>query len=295
MDELPRLPLDDLAPFLERALAEDRAAEDVTARAIVPADRAAVADVIARGSGSLAGLPLAAPLFRLVDPDVALTFHQEDGEEVAAGSPVLTAEGRARSLLAAERTLLNVLGRMGGIATLTRAFVEAAMGTRARILDTRKTAPGWRVLDKYAVLCGGGHNHRMDLSDAAMIKENHLYAAFGTTGPEAIREAVARCREALPDGVDLFVEVENQAELEAAAEAGATRIMLDGFDLGTIRAAVRWVRAMPPPRPLLEVTGGVTLTNVGAYAATGVDRISIGALTHSAPVLDLAMKIRPHP
>ena len=287
------LDLDALRPHLERALAEDHAQTDVTARAVVadPAQRA-TADVFARASGTLAGLPLAEPIFRLLDPEAAVTLHYEDGERVGENAPILTVAGRARALLSAERTVLDFLGRLSGVATMTAAYVDAALGTGVQILDTRKTTPGWRTLEKYAVTCGGGINHRMDLEDAAMIKENHLYAAFGHTGPDAIREAAQRCRAALPDGRILYVEVENLAELDAAIEAGADVAMLDGFDLGLIRQAVKRVREVKPPRPKLEVTGGVTLENVGAYAASGVQRISIGALTHSAPQLDVSMRVR---
>jgi nicotinate-nucleotide pyrophosphorylase (carboxylating) len=240
----------------------------------------------------LAGLPLAGPVFRSLDPDADVTCHLEDGERVAAGSRVLTVRGLARAVLSGERTALNLLCHLSGVATLTAAFVEAAMATGVRILDTRKTLPGWRALEKYAVCCGGGENHRMDLADAAMVKENHLYAAFGRTGPDAIREAVTRCKAALPEGLPLYVEVENHEELEAAASAGASVLMLDGFDLGDIRRAVKTVRGLPPPRPELEVTGGVTLENVAAFAAAGAQRISIGALTHSAPALDLHLRVR---
>jgi len=288
----PALDVEALRPFLAAALDEDRARADVTAAAVVPQDRTATADVVARGSGTLAGLALAEPVFRMLDPEAQVVLHYEDGEVVGAGSSVLTVEGRARAVLSAERTVLDVLGHLGGVATLTAAFVEATMGTGVEILDTRKTTPGWRVLEKYAVRCGGGRNHRMDLADAAMVKENHLYAAFGRTGPDAIREAARRCRTELGEGKTLYVEVESLEELDAAVEAGADVVMLDGFDLGTIRQAVRAVRSLPPPQPVLEITGGVTLETVGAYAATGVSRISIGALTHSAPHLDLSLRIR---
>lgn len=287
------LDLDALRPHLERALEEDHARSDLTAQAVVEdAERRVTADVVARASGTLAGLPLAEPIFRLLDPEVVVTLHYEDGEGVGENAKILTVEGRARAILSAERTVLDFLGHLSGVATLTAAYVEAALGTGVDILDTRKTTPGWRALEKYAVVCGGGVNHRMDLEDAAMVKENHLYAAFGHTGPDAIREAAKRCRAALPEGRILYVEVENLAELDAAIDAGADVAMLDGFDLGLIRQAVQRIRKVAPPRPKLEITGGVTLETVGAYAATGVSRISIGALTHSAPQLDVSLRIR---
>lgn len=292
MSDAAGLDVDALLPFLARALEEDHAQNDLTARAVVPEDERATADVFAKAAGVLCGLELAEPTFRFLDPEAEVTLHYEDGQHVAERSRVLTVTGRARAILSAERTVLDVLGHLSGVATLTNAYVEAAMAPGVAILDTRKTTPGWRELEKYAVRCGGGTNHRRDLEDAAMVKENHLYAAFGTTGPDAIREATARCRGALPEGTVLYVEVEDLAELDAAIAAGADVVMLDGFDLETIRKAVDHVRAIEGPRPALEVTGGVNLENVGTYAATGVSRVSIGRLTHSAPQLDLHLRIR---
>ena len=292
MSDDPRLDVEALLPFLARALEEDHAQHDVTARAVVPADRLGQGDVVAKADGVICGLELAEPLFRFLDPDSEVTFHRTDGDPVAEGMQVLTVKGQARAILSAERTVLDVLGHLSGVATLTRAYVEAATGTGVEILDTRKTTPGWRELEKYAVRCGGGTNHRMDLEDAAMVKENHLYAAFGKTGEDSIREATRRCRAALAPGKVLYVEVENLAELDAAAAEGADVVMLDGFDLGMIREAVQRVRALGEKAPVLEVTGGVTRETVGAYAASGVSRVSIGRLTHSAPQLDLSLRMR---
>jgi len=279
-------------PFLARALEEDHAAHDVTTRALVDETASARADVVVRAPGVLAGLPLALPVFRLLDPAAEVVLHQADGEGVAEGSIALTVHARARAILSAERTVLNLLGHLSGIATLTQAFVEAATGTGVVILDTRKTTPGLRTLEKYAVACGGGEPHRQDLEDAVMIKENHLYAAYGKTGPEAIGDAIRRCREAAPPGRRLHVEVENEGELEAALAEGPDVIMLDGFDLEGLRRAVRRVREHPAPRPRLEATGGVRLETVSSLAATGVDRLSSGALTHSAPSLDISLRVR---
>jgi nicotinate-nucleotide pyrophosphorylase (carboxylating) len=288
----PALDVTALLPFLARALEEDRAEQDVTTRTLVDDDRVVTADVVAKAPGVLAGLALAEPVFRFLDPEAEVALHYDDGESVAERSRILTVTGRARAILSAERTVLDVLGHLSGVATTTRAFVEAVEGTPAKILDTRKTTPGWRVLEKYAVRCGGGENHRLDLADAAMVKENHLYAAWGHTGEDAIRRATRALKESLPPGVLLYVEVENLEELDAAMAEGADVVMLDGFDLGDIREAVRRRRTRTPPRPVLEITGGVRLENVAAFAATGVERISIGALTHSSPQLDLSLRIR---
>jgi nicotinate-nucleotide pyrophosphorylase (carboxylating) len=292
MDDDDALDVAEHLPFLARALEEDRAENDLTARAVVPADATSVADVVARETMVVAGLPLAAAVFRILDSDAAVDLLVEDGEQVSSGTRVLTVSGRSRAILSAERTVLNLLGRLCGVATRTRAFVEAAMGTGARIYDTRKTTPGWRTLEKYAVRQGGGENHRKDLADAAMIKENHIRAAFGRTGPDAIREAIRRCRRALPPGTTLYCEVEDLAELDAALAEKADVVMVDGFDLGDVRRAVQRVRQLPPPRPALEATGGVRVETVEALAAAGVVRLSAGAITRSAGILDLSLKVR---
>lgn len=289
---IPALDVERFRPFLQAALAEDGAERDLTVNAVVPADRRVTADLVAKQSGVLAGLALAGPAVTLLDPGATVTLHAADGDDVGPGAPLATFTGQARALLSAERTLLNVLRHLSGVATLTRAYVEAVMATGAAIYDTRKTTPGWRELEKHAVLCGGGRNHRRGLADALMVKENHLYAAFGRTGPEALLEAVRRCRAGAPPGTPLYVEVETLAELKAVAAERPEVLMLDGFDLGEVREAVKHVRTLEPPRPLLEATGGMTLETVGAYAAAGVQRISVGALTHSAPALDLSLRVR---
>jgi len=287
-----------LDEFLQRALDEDHVAEDVTTAALVPASHQATADLIVKAPGVVCGLDIAARVLALVDPTLRVDLRAEDGERVGAGALVLRVEGPAGSILRAERTLLNVMQRLSGVATLTAAFVEATMATGAGIYDTRKTTPGWRALEKYAVRCGGGHNHRMDLADAAMVKENHLRAAYGATGPDAITQAVRTLLAEVPDPLVIYVEAENQAELEAAVSAAGAQaarlvVMLDDFEFGDIRRAVNWLRAQPIPHAVLEVTGGVTLDSVEALAATGVRRLSTGALTHSAPALDMSLKIRP--
>lgn len=282
--------------FLEAALAEDRVADDVTTAALLERDRPVTADLFAKQAGVICGLPLVGEVFRLLDPAAATESLVADGAAVAAGTRVAIVRARAGALLRGERTALNVLQRLSGIATRTAAFVRRAGSVG--VYDTRKTTPGWRALEKYAVRCGGGGNHRMDLADAAMIKENHLVAAHGRTGADVLAAAVRACRERLPAGVRLYVEVEDRAELEAALAAAGDRradlvIMLDDFDLEDLRAAVAHVRRLPAPRPQLEATGGVTLERAEALAATGVDRVSAGSLTHSAPALDLSLKIRP--
>lgn len=295
MDETRPVPLDveEHLPFLARALEEDRASADVTSRALVDAEVTAVADVVAKGAGVIAGTPLVEPLFRFLDPEARVGVRTPDGERVAPGAVVLTVEGNARAILAAERTALDVLAHLSGIASLTAAFVAAVEGTGARILETRKTTPGWRVLEKYAVRCGGGSNHRLTLADAAMVKANHLRAAYGGTGPDAVREATRRLRRSLAPGVRLYVEVEDLEELEAALDERPDVVMLDNFTPEAVREAVRRAGARPPPRPEMESTGGVRLSNVRAFAEAGVGRISVGALTHSAPHLDLSLRLRP--
>jgi nicotinate-nucleotide pyrophosphorylase (carboxylating) len=293
-DDAPLAPLDveSCLPLIDRALAEDGAAQDLTVAAVVPAGRRATADVVAKAPGVIAGLPLAEPTFRRLDPAARVTLHAEDGDDVAEGARLLTVEGDARAILAAERTVLNLLRHLGGVATLTRSYVEALMATGAHIYDTRKTTPGWRKLEKHAVRCGGARNHRLGLDDALMVKENHLYAAFGRTGPASLVEAIRRCRAGAPAGTPLYVEVESLEELDAVLPERPDVVMLDGFDLGDVRRAVQRVRALPAPRPALEATGGMSLETVAAYAAAGVQRISVGAITHSAPALDLSLRIR---
>lgn len=288
--------------FLDRALAEDLGAggaggardeADVTARAVVPDDAVATADVVAKEAGVLCGLGSFLALLRRLDPEGRATALASDGARVVPGERLLTLVGRARAVLACERTALNLARHLSGVATLTARYVAAVAGLPVEVYDTRKTLPGYRRLEKYAVRCGGGRNHRMGLSDAAMVKENHLLSGLGRTGAAAIAEAVARIRAARGRSVPVFVEVEDAEELDAALQAGADVVMLDGFALADLRRAVARVRASPRPHPRLEATGGVTLETVRAVAETGVDRISVGALTHSAPALDLSVRHRP--
>ena len=279
-------------PFLATALDEDLGRGDRTSEALVASTRTTTADLLGRADGVLCGLPFLEALVRILDPEATVAHALADGDRLRDGVVVATVRGRARAVLGSERTALNVIRRLSGIATLASKFVAAVADLPVKILDTRKTTPGWRELEKYAVRCGGAENHRRRLDDAALVKENHLLAAFGHTGPAAVAEAVHRLRAALPEGFPIYVEVENDDELAAVAEEGVDVIMLDGFDLEGLGRAVRYVRARQAPHPLLEATGGITLETVRAIAQTGVDRISVGALTHSAPALDLSLRHR---
>lgn len=263
--------------IVARALAEDRAAEDVTARLTV-AGRRGSGVFVARRAGVVCGLPCVTEVYRQLG-GVSVAPLAADGDRVAAGARLATVNGDLVALLAGERTALNFLTHLSGIATLTAEFVRAVSGTKAGIYDTRKTIPGLRHLAKYAVRCGGGQNHRMDLAAMALVKDNHA-AACGT--PAA---AAAAIKGKLPAGVLLQVEVDALAEIEAVIAAGADLILLDNMTPDQVRAAV----ALAGGRVGLEVSGGVTLATVRAYAETGVERISIGALTHSAPQLDCAL------
>ena len=272
----------DLVGFVRAALDEDRAFDDVTTMAIVAADAKARATIAANRDGVIAGTEPAGIAFRLLDPHCRIHVLREDGAHVSAGDSVMAIEGLTRGLLAAERVALNFLQRLSGVATLTAEYVRAVQGSRARILDTRKTTPGWRQLEKHAVRMGGGSNHRMDLAEMALIKDNHLAAVDGD-----VSVAVARVRRLLPAGAEVEVEADTLDQVRAAVAAGADRILLDNMSLDDLRAAVTFVAG----RARLEASGGVTLATVAAIAATGVDDISVGALTHSAPALDLGMTL----
>lgn len=266
-----------LDELVARALAEDVGDGDATAAVTVDPDARAIARIRQKAPGVVYGFDLAERAFRACDPAVRIVRHVEEGRWREDG-PVLEAEGNARALLTAERTALNFLGRLSGVATLTARCVRALEGTGAQVLDTRKTTPGLRMVEKAAVHAGGGVNHRIGLFDEILIKENHAAAAGG------VGEAVRRARAARPD-LPIEVEVEDLAELEEALAAGARRVMLDNMDLDTMREAVR----VTAGRASLEASGGVTLDRLRAIGETGVDFISVGALTHSAPALDLSL------
>lgn len=284
-----------VAPLLRTALREDRADQDVTSRAAIPPAQRIRARIIAKSPGVLAGGPVAAWTFLTQDPSLRCRLLRRDGAALAKGVAILDVEGLARSIFAAERTALNLLGHLSGIATVTRAFVRRA-GSRVEILDTRKTLPGLRELEKYAVRIGGGHSHRMHLQDAVLIKTNHLRAfesemRWRMDGAELIQRMIRQAKAVRPKR---FVEVEvtDLRELEAALLARPDAILLDNWRAADIKHAVALRNAASRQRrPLLEVSGGVTLANVGAIARTGVERISIGRLTHSAPSLNLALRV----
>jgi nicotinate-nucleotide pyrophosphorylase (carboxylating) len=271
--------------IVDRALAEDLGPgrDDVTSVATVPAEQTARADLVARADGVVAGLAVARLVFeRVSGGDVVVERFAKDGEWTRHGEVLLSVHGRTRHLLIAERTALNLLTRMSGVATVTRAWVDALSGSDAKVRDTRKTTPGLRVLEKYAVRCGGGVNHRMALWDEALIKDNHVVAAGGVV---AAFEAV---RRAYP-GVPVEVEVDSLDQLDDVLKAGAELVLLDNFTLDQMREAV----ARNAGRARLEASGGLTLAEAAAVAATGVDFLSVGAITHSAPVLDVALDLRP--
>jgi len=270
--------------LVHRALLEDGAYTDITTIATVLSNRRARGTLVARQSGVVAGIPLALEAFRLVDPKVSIRIDVEDGIRVEANHPVLFVTGHAREILSAERVALNFLGRLSGIATLTSRYVDAVRGIPVRIVDTRKTTPGWRKLEKYAVRAGGGLNHRMDLASGVLIKDNHLAAVDGDVGL-----AVRRVREKVPAGMRIEIECERPEQVEAAVAAGADIVMLDNMHVTTMRECVQLVNG----RAIVEASGGVTLETVRAIAMTGVDWISIGALTHSASSMDVALEFDP--
>jgi nicotinate-nucleotide pyrophosphorylase (carboxylating) len=273
------------------ALEEDLdAAGDLTSEVLIPAERIGAAVFVARQPGILAGLPAAELTFALVDPTLLFEPVRADGSPLQAGDRLAVLSGKARSILRGERTALNFLQRLSGIASLTRRFVDAVAGLPCQILDTRKTLPGWRRLEKYAVRQGGGHNHRMGLYDGILIKDNHLAALADHAEPVA--EAVRLSRQKYSDTVPLEIEVDTLAQLEIALKAKPDMVLLDNMSPADLRQAVRR-RNEIAPGVLLEASGGVTLDTVRANADTGVDRISIGALTHSAPALDIGLDYLP--
>lgn len=266
------------------ALAEDLGAlGDVTTQAIIPADEMMQGQIIAKASGVIAGLPVLRAVFDQIDPAVQIELHLQDGSSVTPGTLVCTLRGSARSLLTGERTALNFLQRLSGIATLTSQFVAAAVGTQTVILDTRKTTPGWRLLEKYAVRMGGAQNHRIGLYDAVMIKDNHIAAAGGITRAVEQVRAFPAAR-----GLPIIVEVETLTQLEEVLPLNVDQVLLDNMDEATMREAVRIAAGRVP----LEASGNMSLERVAAVAATGVNFISVGALTHSAPAFDLSMRLQ---
>ena len=271
--------------LIKRALEEDGAEADITTLSTVPEGEWAEAHIIARHAGVIAGLAVATETFRVLDERVSVELLVQDGDTVQPGALLAHLKGPARSLLSAERVALNFLGRLSGIATLTARCVRAVEGTRARILDTRKTTPGLRSLEKFAVQMGGGHNHRFGLSDGILIKDNHIKAAGG------IMQAVAAARSMAPHLLKIEIECETLAEVEQALLAGADVVLLDNMDMDTMRSAVEYIRSNVP-QVLIEGSGniGTNVERLAAVAATGVDFISLGALTHSAPNFDISLE-----
>lgn len=274
-----------LREYLQRivsaALAEDLGDEgDITSVSVIPPQAKSTGEIVSQASGTVAGLTVAEEVFRQVDESIVFEKMVEEGRSVSPGEVVARLSGGTRSLLAAERTALNFLQHLSGIASLTASYVEKVRGLPVAILDTRKTLPGLRPLQKYAVRVGGGLNHRLGLYDAILIKDNHIRSAGG------VRQALAKARAGLPSGTPVEIEVENLEELSEALEVGAETIMLDNWSLSEMREAVKVVGR----RTRLEASGGVSLETVKDIAATGVDFISVGELTHSAPALDFSLE-----
>lgn len=280
------LAIDDAALHLiDLALEEDRGTGDWTTRWTVPARTRGDGTIVAKADGVIAGTALAAAVFLRLEPSSEIDVLAADGEHVRPGEPVMHVRGPARAILTGERVALNFLQRLSGVATLTRRFVDAVDGSGARILDTRKTTPGWRALEKAAVCAGGGVNHRAGLWDMVLIKDNHKAIAGGLT------EAVARVREQNSRGLPVTVEVHSLEELDAALAAGVDRLLLDNFSTADLERMVTRARQAQTP-PEIEASGNMTLERVREVAATGVDFISVGALTHSAPSVDISLSVR---
>ncbi|MFQ5586296.1 MAG: carboxylating nicotinate-nucleotide diphosphorylase [Thermodesulfobacteriota bacterium] len=271
----------DFEDLIAASIAEDVGAGDLTTGAIVPRGKRGEALIIAKEGLVVAGLPVAEEVFRQIDRGIAFEPLKEEGEAVGTGAPLARLSGRLASILTGERTALNFLQRLSGIATLTRAFLRGVEGLGVTLLDTRKTTPCHRALERYAVRIGGGENHRFGLFDGILIKDNHIDAVGG------IAEAVKRARKRAPAGMKVEVEVRDMGEAKEAVECGADIIMLDNMDTGELRRAVKIIGG----RAEVEVSGGVTLRSVAAIARTGVDYISIGSLTHSARAVDMSLTV----
>jgi nicotinate-nucleotide pyrophosphorylase (carboxylating) len=268
------------AAIVATALQEDDTKHDITTAATILSNRRARCRLVARQMGVVSGLPLACEAFEQLDPAVTIRIERADGSLIRPETPVLFLSGHARGLLSAERVALNFMQRLSGVATATSRFVEAVKGTKARIIDTRKTTPGWRQLEKYAVRAGGGMNHRHDLSSAVLIKDNHLSALDNDIGL-----AVKRARDLVPEGIKVEVECDTIDQVRAAIQAKADIILLDNMSPAKMKEAVGMIAG----QAIVEASGGVTLSTVRAIAETGVDWISVGALTHSAKAMDLGL------
>jgi nicotinate-nucleotide pyrophosphorylase (carboxylating) len=284
-DDFLALPTAELSRIVKSALHEDLPWGDITSDYLVPSHARAVARLVVQDDGVVSGLPVAKAVFAFVDPDICFRDCVREASSVPRGTVAAEAAGAARSILKAERTALNLMQRMSGIATTTAQYVEAVKGTGATIVDTRKTAPGLRSLDKYAVRCGGGSNHRFSLSDAALVKDNHL----AVLGEMPVEEALRALRARMPHTTKLEVEVEHIDQIEAVLAGGADIILLDNMSPTVLREAVESIRG----RALTEASGGVTLSTVRAVAEAGVNLISIGALTHSVRALNISLEMEP--
>jgi nicotinate-nucleotide pyrophosphorylase (carboxylating) len=267
--------------LIDMALQEDIGTGDITSESTIPEDVMAKAVILSKDKGIIAGLDVAGEVFHKIDSDVSFKKLVSDGDEITKGQELAIVEGKARSLLTAERTVLNFLQRLSGVATITSKYVKAISDYKAQIIDTRKTTPGWRALEKYAVRIGGGRNHRFGLYDAVLIKDNHIEVAG------SIIKAVLSARDRIPHTMKIEVETESLDQIREAIKAKADIIMLDNMSLDMMSEAVRLING----RAIIEASGGIKLENISEVAATGVDLISIGALTHSAMSLDISMDI----
>ena len=275
------LNLRSLDPLIDLAFAEDIGIGDVTTEATVPPTQEGIGTLLAKSGGIVAGLPVAERVFARLDAKLAFRTLVSDGEAVNAGTPIAEVQGSAKTILIGERTALNFLQRLSGIATLTAQFVEAVSDYDTKIVDTRKTAAGWRAVQKYAVRVGGGSNHRFGLYDGVLIKDNHIVAAG------SVQNAVRRAREVVPHTAKIEVEIETVDQVDEALAAGADILLLDNMPLGIMRSVVQEVG----DRVITEASGGITLDQVQAVAATGVNFISVGALTHSAMPMDISLTL----
>jgi nicotinate-nucleotide pyrophosphorylase (carboxylating) len=280
--------LEAVETIVRMALLEDAPWGDITSQTLIPASSKVTANLVAREPGVFCGEDLITAAFTLTDPTIITTFHLHDAEAFDAQTVLATIQGSARGILQAERITLNFAQRLSGIATLTAAYVAETKGTKARIVDTRKTTPGLRLFERYAVRCGGGHNHRFSLSDAFMAKDNHL-AILNASTSRTLVEALRTARTELPHTTHTEVEVDRLDQLEEVLAAGVDTILLDNFYIPDLRTAVQRIAG----RALTEASGGVTLDRVREIASTGVDLISVGALTHSVRALDLGLDIEP--
>ena len=274
-----------IEPIVDLALAEDLGQSDITTKALIPDEQQGVGSIVVKGKGILAGVQIAKKVFLRVDPCLKVDIYFQDGAELESGTIIAKVEGKAASILKAERVALNFLQRLSGIASETNRYVKAAKGLPVQIMDTRKTAPGLRLLEKYAVKIGGGENHRMNLGDGILVKDNHL-AALRSRGL-SMKEIITRVKQNSPRRFKIEVEAKSVEEAREAVDGGADIVMLDNMSLDEMRQAVKAIDG----RALIEASGGITLDRVRAIAETGVDFISVGALTHSVKALDLSLEL----